>query len=565
MSNDYRPVMVDLEEAKRLLDEYNRNGLLTNIRSFLQTAIFSDCFSIWKKGTKKVGRKRKRDKEEKEEEEAEQEEDVELTDPFYLEYFHKYYKLLEARALEYLIPLGYFVYRVLPVQDAYFDFKLMNMPIIVPRENYNLVQRIYHDGHTEWVIFNIAGGKNSQNPDPTMQVFFMPGCQPDSITGQHRSYISALMEHGRYVSDLYRLHLEAVAQAAKPTYAIEANQNGNSSLLATTVVPTTDSALLSAQKQDKADKMVTNKLLADAVRLVRSVHHSVPSRGERLYHSDPFGGDGAGESFGDSTDDDALFLIPPDYKSAGSQPAIPQPQKDVLTFSAEWKEQVVSTFGIPVAFLLGSSKNSAKQNTNNASENDVEQWQRRHWAYLSMMNDAAEAMYLLCFPELQGHSNLEFFLISFSYLTSGAIQRLYEQSVIHDKARKRLLIRLGNLLPADMAEEPNKIYHPPMNGSENATTEIMESRVGINKSEEKKNLAETEEILSRIKGAGAEQEFELKKLKAEEHLLAIKTKFEEDTLKLKKEEMEIKLNYERKRTKIMEQQAKHKKAASSSS
>jgi hypothetical protein len=264
---------------------------------------------------------------------------------------------------------------------------------------------------------------------------------------------------------------------------------------------------------------------------------------------------------------DNLHQIPSGWTVSQPQPVLPEAQTDLLNYSSDYKEFVLSLHGIPSSLLLSGARNNSKTTTNLIDDNDLVVFTRTLRLWGKNLSNLGQEMYLNSFPELNRRSDLKFHIKMTPFSNPSQIQRLFEQSIIHEKAHKETMMAIHGLHSADMAEGENNISRPPLNGNENQTTDIINAKKRIMESEVELNHAKAKQLR-------ADGNEEGKKVKMEEELMQMKLDFEREKnqmeleflrekLKLDREKMDMDIKKSREQMKIANKKKPVKSAAAS--
>jgi hypothetical protein len=416
--------------------------------------------------------------------------------------------------------LGYIVSSMVTVEDPRFSNKGMLVPQITPREDYDLIERKWKDGRIEWLI-KIMG---EDAPSDRHTVFFIPFCKP--TRGKHNSVISPTMKHSIWISQLFEMQVRAHKQRSHPPYVIEAlpvNSSGGTS----DIVVTSDPLLTSNSELDNRERLVRG---FDQMTMMQSLQQSFGGgmgaamkheRGEDDLLSDPHGNDYKRGRF-EQTVVDNLHYLPHGFKAASSQPPAAEAQKDLLNYHADFKEHALALHGIPPSIVLCGARNNSKTTTNMIDDNDFIFFQRTLRIDAKWICQWIQQMYMLSYPIRPIRADLKFYLKMVPFASPSAIQRMFEQNIIHKDAHKGHLIALNGLMYSDMATDENEILRPPQGGNENQTTADMKSKIEIRKTEQRKILAEAKILEQQLNGEGGEGE----KMKTEKKIMELKIELE---------------------------------------
>jgi hypothetical protein len=530
----YRQVMVDTEEALYLLRVFDEDPVHAAALEIKLRAIFSDKVVTKQIGVEMLG----------------QEEDDAVD-----YHFAKYYTPELCKALRPLGACGYLVHKPVAITDETLGDRTMLVPIIVPRERYKLYCRIHNDERREWLVMPV--GKNDF--DPSYKVFMIPRHEPDPMTGKHHSMISPTVRKSLYIRSLYEDHARAIHQRSHPPVVLESVDKGPNQELVTMYAPT---ATLQTTQVDQAINKIGVAITTQQI--ATELQHQ--TTGAYKVGDKVIGPDGTVSAYR-STMDDNQYYLPPGYKLANL--ALPDAQGDLLDFVNDWRQEVLALHGIPAAVVTGGGKSNDHSKGSAVDDNDITMFQRTLRLANSELCQLATEFYLSTRPDLSGKSNRSFHIKMIPFTTPSALQRMFEQHIIHHDALKTHMLSLNGLMDDDLADGENEIIAPPLHGNENQTTALI-------KAKEKVMLAEASEREAKAKeskeGNGQEtelmrmqMELEKQKIEGEKELLEAKLAFEKakidigyQKLQLDKEGLKVKEQEE----KMKAREAKRQKTAS---
>jgi hypothetical protein len=423
-------------------------------------------------------------------------------------------------------------------QDPKFDNRPMMIPVIIPRSDYDLVCRKYKTGHRQWIvrprlgIFNVAS-LEKDNGDESYHVFFMDFCMPNLTTGKHNSIVSPSKKHSQYVSQLYEFLVEAHKQRSHPPVCLE--QVPTASVMnPINVMSLPNSSVLRAQDEAHQERtvMAINEQL-----VVNSLQQAMTEkRGAEYILTDAHDSEFNVKRFKPTIVDNQHY-IPSGYK-IGGQPPLPEAQQDLLNYSSDLKEHILSLHGIPASIVLSGARNNSKTTTNMIDDNDFVCFQRTLRLDAHMLCRLATDMYLSTLPILNRRSDLKFTLRMIPFASPAAIHRMFDSGIIKGKSRNHTVLALNGMDEADEADSPEDIVRPPQNGNENQITSLV-------KSKERVQLAEAMEREANAKAKLAELEGKTSEIKGQERILELQIKLEEIKIKGQLEILQKKIEAER--------------------
>jgi hypothetical protein len=515
ISVEYKDIIVDKDEAIDLLhtfdnDEIHTAALMIKGRSLFSEHIAAEDCAITKSLLERPPV-----------------EDVETI-------LEDYYVPPAQDSLRSAFALGYIVSRMVWITDERFGSKPLRVPVLTPRETYNLIERRHNDGRIEWLV-RMNG---DVEPSTEHMVFFIPFCKPSS--GKHNSIISPTKKHSEWISQLYEMQVLAHKQRSHPPYVYEALPPSASSLIELT---TANPTLINSMGDDGKARQAT---AFDQMALAASMRQALGKRDDSVLtdgHEQ-----GAKRVKFEPTVVDNTHYIPEGYKAANPQPPISEPQQDLLNYHADFKEHALALHGIPPSIILSGARNNSQTSTNVVDDNDFVCFQRTLRIDAKWICKMIQMWYMRSYEQPPIRSDLKFYLKMVPFTTPGAIQRMHDQDIIHSKAQKEHLIALNGLHLSDMTEESNDIKRPPIGGNENQTTLLIKSKHDVQRAEERKLLAEAKlleqqqnENGNEIKLAKLKIELEELKIKGQLEILEAQLHFEKEKLKVTKTQTDLKI------------------------
>lgn len=391
-------------------------------------------------------------------------------------------------ALDHLICFGTVVWRV--VQRPVGGRKKVRVPYVVPMELYSmeiLVERDYTN-----VVNVIPVGETG--PDEDMQVFEMSGEHPDHVSGMLRSTMSTLVKHTMMQAQLEKLMMRVEWQRANPVtvigYDMKALGQGTpedvqrinfteTSIRADMAEQRMDTfrettmELRVADQENRDDMARSSGTLLDTV--ITSAHTEQANEVvEPAFFSN-------------------RYSLPPGRVISAAQPQIPEAPAHVLEFERLRQEHVMNAFGIPLTMSIGGRKGGAgSQARESIDDNDLMVFLRTLRRFQGELVELATQM----FEVTNGKDavGMTFTLELIPTIPNHVLFALEEQDVIATDKRNSMACYLNGLEPSSVANAPNRHDRPPIKGSDNATSRIMDAKYRVMRAEEAKFLAEIKRL-----------------------------------------------------------------------
>ena len=501
---EYTDVWINYGEAMSLIDIARRDPVHAIARSMLRNALFSEELQavIVKETLKSSPIK-----------------DLDL-------YFNLYYSPLGHAADNDCPPLGYTVWTYSEKEEERFGKDKVIVPVPVDRSRYDLVARMYQkDERVEWMIYK----KGIAEPAVNCHVFMWPGMEPNPVTGQHNSIISALVGEHRKIQRLKEMEEYANIQRSHPSFVLEPVTSGGSGSATDLFIHTTTNpgGIMNAEhaQKQKFVNAMSEQLLIETMKPAMGVVRAPD--GERVVVKGPRA------SFEESKQ-----YLAHGYKGSSAQPALPEVPANVMEQEMTYNKLVFASYGIPFSLALGDGKTAssggAKQTANLGGEKDMEMFQRT----LLQATRAIEAFYTEVwyhsYPGTTSREDVRFAQGRVPFTSSGALYNLYNQGIIHGESLKKHLSQVHGLALHDIATEENVVTRPPMHGTENHVTAIIKAREEVLKAETLERLAKAKALKKDASGGEDAKE-----------LIELQIKFEKEKHEILKATLQAKLEYER--------------------
>ena len=466
-------------------------------------------------------------------------------------FMQTYYTPTMRTALPQLYALGYVVYTMVKQESPRFGNKPIYTPSLIPREYYDLVCRYwYKDGRTQWFVCpknRILEGVDD-NGDPNFHIFFVEGCMPHIPSGKHNSIATPTRIQSKYVAQMYENNMRADTQRAHPPVTIEQQVQGGQSV---PLAPFASPGLLEYEGTKSQEKVVA--AIAEST-MITSLQYQIGAKREADDMVTSTASESTVKKFKSSFEDN-LQYVPTGWK-LGTQPQLPEGQKELPAYVAAKDEHILCQHGVPPSLVLSGARNSSKTSTNQIDEGDFTQFQRTLTIEMNMLCNFGTEMYLSTFPELNGKSDLLFKLPIIPYTTPSAVQRMYDQAAIHNEARVGMLLALNGMSEDDRLLEEEEITRPPLQGNENQTTAVMKAKVRVMNAEALEKEANAHARKSEIESSKNEAEAQIK-------LMEMQMELEKFKLKAQLEILQKKLEVDREKITLQAQQVKKKKKKAS--
>lgn len=535
---------VDTKEALELLDVFERDPIHAAALQILMRAVFSDQLVSKKLGPTML---------------VEEEADINL-------YFQDYYIPPLHETLRYRAALGYLVFKLVENRDPRFGDRPMFPPVLVARSRYSLIIRTYPDERKEYLV----KPNGAVAPDPSYHVVVFPGSEPNAVTGRHRSLISPTMAQSQYIRGLYDCHMQANHQRSHPPVILQQLPKDDQLNTILNIPGSTLAAQQGGNSHNATAMAITAQEMSRVMQRESGVRGGVSKQPTM---------DGREKSL-PTTMDDNQYMLPEGWTIANIQ--MPEAQSDLLEFVNDWRQHVLALHGVPAAVVTGGGKSSSDHSKGGSiDDNDIVMFQRTLRHLNNDLCKVAMQFYTASVPELNGRSDRSFHLKMIPFTTSSAIQRMFDQSVIHHDSYQTHMLSLNGMHEDDRASEPNEIVHPPLHGNENQTTAIMKKKeMALSADANKLNAealrlrADAEKIRVEAKmlsGERGESEVVAKQMELEElkidgqiELLQAKLEFEERKLELDKQRLKISEAESKMKIKENQSAAKRQKTSSGS-
>jgi hypothetical protein len=442
------------------------------------------------------------------------------------QYFIQFYNeslghLVQADA----IALGYTVWTYSDTLDERFGEERVITPVHVDRQRYGVIARTHKDERVEFIPFRRGNLKPSTS---NYHIFIWPGMKPNAVTGKHNSVISSLVVDHWKMQRLKEMEEKANIQRSNPSYVMEPAISGGSGSATDMAIHTTSTpfgVVNSAKNQEQRliDAM-NERMLAEALRPALGIHTGPDGRKSAIKK--------------ESTFETNSHYIPHGYKGASSQPPLPEIPANVLEQDLAYNKLVFASYGIPFSLALGDGKTASsggsKQTANLGGERDMEMFQKSLLQAIKSIEAFYTEVWFHSFPGSTRREDVKFNLRIVPFTSSGALHGLYNQGIIHEKSLKRRLAQVHGLSEDDIATEKNIITRPPMHGTENHTTAIMDAR-------EEAILAEAAE--RRAKAAALKKDST--QGEDQKELIKLQIELEREKGRIQIEILEAKLKYEK--------------------
>lgn len=407
------------------------------------------------------------------EEEVEKEEKVEKAvktkaiDPF-REYLKEVFDPLIDPVFTTLLRFGVLVAAINTVVDRSTK-KKKKIVTIVPPKYYKLEIITLDDFTVKYKIHPQEG----LNASTQLMVFTHPGYEPESSTGRFRSMLAPCVDSINSIRRVQELNLDALHQRAHPPVALVKKEDASN--LAESM------ALNSTDAEEKIFNIRKDK---KSYEIREYYHEQMDSRAKirKVYPSDSdyngkkaiANGYGRMKMFYPTVVDN-VHRIPFGWEISNTQPPLPELVPDLNMQEQSHAEKMMALLRIPVAMVLSVQRNRTDI-TQRIDDADFEMMEKTIGFWKKIILEFFETVYALMFTGKK-LKEIKFSLPTITFINSTSLYQLYNQNIINLQTLQKKIIEINNLDEGDIADKPNIIDRPPVGGSYNDTTLMIDATV----------------------------------------------------------------------------------------
>ncbi len=429
------------------------------------------------------------------------------------------------------------------------------IPRIVHRSLYdvNIITKRDYSRYYEIVQSESFPIEGAGEGNVKLNFFVMPGHEPDSYTGEHRSLCSLVSWDFKNIVGLERTFNRCLQQRARPPIVVEEKEEGgnikttteanSTKVYAETILPHLDYPhQMTALSESKAEFMLENvleKKLNDESSSINISKRARNDQEEELLLPRkkylPF--------FQLNTTEDNIYPLPSGYTLSSKQPEVPEFNVDFIQLQDRYRDKVFSIYELsaPSVFptLASSSGNST---TIKLDDNDLKKMNQTVRKARDMMLKLLQEIYVKIYQVPKMDVKLKFPLAPNATITQ--ILMAVDQDVISWDYAKDLIIQILGL-PDDAKFDGENIHNRPrVGGNENTITNMINARIKNIEADTISKKADATKTKAEAEIVGEpESEVNAELVEGEKELLDKQIELEETKLEaaISKLEMQMKL------------------------